>query len=60
MRTTVEHPEERPPAPIGEVIARLKEAYPDARTELDWENPLQLLVATGTKILFALQALYRK
>ena len=25
---------------------RLKEAYPDARTELDWENPLQLLVAT--------------
>jgi endonuclease-3 len=24
----------------------LKEEYPDARTELDWENPLQLLVAT--------------
>jgi endonuclease III len=28
------------------VITRLKEAYPDAKTELDWENPLQLLVAT--------------
>jgi hypothetical protein len=27
-------------------IARLKEAYPDARTELRWEDPLQLLVAT--------------
>jgi endonuclease III len=27
-------------------MARLKEAYPDAKTELDWENPLQLLVAT--------------
>jgi endonuclease-3 len=35
-----------PPAPVAEVIRRLKEAYPDARTELDWENPLQLLVAT--------------
>jgi endonuclease-3 len=28
------------------VIERLKEAYPDARTELSWEDPLQLLVAT--------------
>jgi len=28
------------------VIPRLQEAYPDARTELDWEDPLQLLVAT--------------
>ena len=28
------------------MIPRLKEAYPDARTELHWENPLQLLVAT--------------
>ena len=45
MRTTTDH-SERSPAPIGEVVARLKEAYPDARTELDWENPLQLLVAT--------------
>jgi endonuclease-3 len=39
------HPE-RSPATIGEVISRLKEAYPDARTELTWEDPLQLLVAT--------------
>ena len=39
-------PPERSPAPIGEVIQRLKEAYPDAKTELNWENPLQLLVAT--------------
>src|ERR671918_126478 len=39
------HPESSP-ATIGEVISRLKEAYPDARTELVWENPLQLLVAT--------------
>jgi endonuclease-3 len=29
-----------------EVFARLKRAYPDARTELDYETPLQLLVAT--------------
>ena len=36
----------RDPAPIGEVIPRLKEAYPDARTELNWTNPLELLVAT--------------
>jgi len=27
-------------------MVRLKEAYPDARTELLWEDPLQLLVAT--------------
>src|SRR5919107_4364008 len=39
------HPK-RSSAPIGEVILRLKEAYPDARTELVWEDPLQLLVAT--------------
>jgi len=39
------HPE-RSPVAIGEVISRLKEAYPDARTELTWEDPLQLLVAT--------------
>src|SRR3712207_1331091 len=39
------HPE-RSPALIGEVMSRLKEAYPDARTELTWEDPLQLLVAT--------------
>jgi endonuclease III len=28
------------------IAARLKEEYPEARTELRWENPLQLLVAT--------------
>jgi endonuclease III len=28
------------------VIPRLKAEYPDARTELDWTNPLELLVAT--------------
>src|ERR671918_378612 len=39
-------PPKSPPATIGEMILRLKEAYPDARTELVWEDPLQLLVAT--------------
>jgi endonuclease III len=34
------------PAPAQEVVARLKSEYPDARTELDWSNPLELLVAT--------------
>ncbi len=33
-------------APITEVIPRLKREYPDARTELDWTTPLELLVAT--------------
>jgi endonuclease III len=28
------------------VVDRLKAEYPDARTELDWKNPLELLVAT--------------
>jgi endonuclease-3 len=28
------------------VVARLKAEYPDARTELDWKSPLELLVAT--------------
>src|SRR3990170_524161 len=37
---------ERSSAPIGKVLPCLKEAYPDARTELAWEDPLQLLVAT--------------
>jgi endonuclease III len=35
-----------PAAPATEVIPRLKSEYPDARTELDWTNPLELLVAT--------------
>ena len=34
------------PAPITEVIPRLKKEYPDAATELNWSNPLELLVAT--------------
>jgi endonuclease-3 len=29
-----------------EVFARLKREYPDARTELDYETPLQLVIAT--------------
>jgi endonuclease III len=33
-------------APASEVIVRLKAEYPDAHTELDWSNPLELLVAT--------------
>jgi endonuclease III len=33
-------------APISEVITRLQNEYPDAKTELNWENPLELLVAT--------------
>jgi endonuclease-3 len=33
-------------APVEETIARLKDAYPDARTALDWSTPLELLVAT--------------
>ncbi len=33
-------------APAPEVVARLKGEYPDARTELDWSKPLELLVAT--------------
>jgi endonuclease-3 len=36
----------RPAAPASEVTAGLKAEYPDARTELDWSNPLELLVAT--------------
>ena len=28
------------------MVLRLKADYPDARTELDWKNPLELLVAT--------------
>lgn len=36
----------RSPAPAPEVVARLKAEFPDARTELDWKNPLELLVAT--------------
>ena len=45
MGATTNH-SERSPAPINEVIVRLKEEYPGARTELRWEDPLQLLIAT--------------
>jgi endonuclease-3 len=45
VQTSLEHAE-RPPAPIGEVVSRLREEYPDARTELAWKKPLELLVAT--------------
>src|SRR3954470_12293948 len=31
---------------IATVVAGLRQAYPDARYELNWDNPLQLLVAT--------------
>jgi endonuclease III len=33
-------------APISEVTSRLKREYPDADTELNWRNSLELLVAT--------------
>jgi endonuclease-3 len=36
----------RPRQPLPTIIQRLHQAYPDARYELHWENPLQLLVAT--------------
>jgi endonuclease III len=32
--------------PISTLIERLRAEHPDARYELNWENPLQLLVAT--------------
>ena len=31
---------------VSEIIQRLKEEYPDVRCELDYQTPLQLLVAT--------------
>lgn len=37
---------QREPAPIHEIIPRLKQEYPHAATELNWSNPLELLVAT--------------
>ena len=36
----------RSAAPAQEVILRLQAEHPDARTELDWKSPLELLVAT--------------
>ncbi len=34
------------PAPADVVVSRLKAEYPGATTELNWTNPLELLVAT--------------
>lgn len=31
---------------VNEVLARLQQKYPDAKYELNWENPYQLLIAT--------------
>ncbi|MER3406575.1 MAG: hypothetical protein C4289_16585, partial [Chloroflexota bacterium] len=42
---TAETPTERR-ARAQEIVARLREMYPDARCSLDYETPLQLLVAT--------------
>jgi len=36
----------RAPAPVGETLRRLAEAYPQARCSLDHGSPLELLVAT--------------
>jgi len=44
-RESYPHPE-RVPAPAAEVSSRLRAEYPDADTELRWETPLDLLVAT--------------
>lgn len=38
-------PERKNPASADEVISRLKAEYPGATTALDWNDPLQLLVA---------------
>ncbi len=46
MRPNVPQNLPKRPAPIGEVMTRLKREYPGAKTELDWRNPLELLVAT--------------
>lgn len=46
MRDSRDKAGDKGSAPIDEVLARLKEEYPDATTELRWETPLDLLVAT--------------
>jgi endonuclease-3 len=46
-RSSVQPEAVRPDAaPISEVIPRLKREYPNATTELNWKDPLELLVAT--------------
>jgi endonuclease-3 len=58
-----------PPASerIGEIIARLRQRYPDARCSLDHGDPLQLLVATilsaqctDARVNIVTKALFRK
>ena len=39
-------PDQRVIGSLPTILDRLKATYPNARYELDWENPLQLLVAT--------------
>jgi endonuclease-3 len=36
-----------PPVPriIGRILARLEKAHPDAKLDLDFKNPLELLIA---------------
>src|SRR2546425_12944690 len=41
-RESVEAKRER----TGQIIARLRKAYPDAHCELNYSNPLELLIAT--------------
>ena len=36
----------RNPPPISAIVEKLRAEYPNPRYELNWENPLQLLVAT--------------
>lgn len=49
-KTPVKVSSSRPPAVLkhraGGVLAQLRAAYPDARTELEYRNPFELLIAT--------------
>jgi endonuclease-3 len=46
VRETLSEKSQKPGAEIKELISRLSEHYPDARTALDFTNPLEILVAT--------------
>ncbi len=35
-----------PRVPVGQILERLHECYPDAHCELDFRNPFELLIAT--------------
>lgn len=55
------------PAPVATIVRRLAKAHPDAKLALDFENPLQLLVAlilaaqcTDKKVNEVTPALFRK